>query len=424
MINTASITAARPPCRRWPAGGERKFSAVVSLVEVVSPRATNRRRTLRRGRVGGVRVNMVADHIALVLHDFSTGGSERIAIRLANAWAASGRRVTIFCGTEEGPARRLVSPLIAVVPCFPQIRRGWASRLRLGWNLVAFFESHRPDIVFAPGNFHLLILAVAARLTRTHQPRLVCKISNPLVPHAMPGPLGEIIGRALQRVLAPINHLTAMSPRLAKQAQTVLGGRELTCIDEPVLDHLPQTLSWTSLRDPRPLIICIGRLEAQKDFGLALRAFAELAPQSGAQLAILGDGPERNKLLAQAAKLGISDRVTFPGHVRDVADWMARARLLLMTSRYEGFPAVLIEARAAGLPIVTTDCSLALPEIISRAGQGEIVRGRTSAVIAAAIHRQLAAPPVDSAASACDVERFRICNVAPQWLTLFDRLVA
>ena len=367
---------------------------------------------------------MKANHIALIFHDFSTGGSERIAIRLANAWAASGRRVTIFCGTDEGRARVLVSDLITVIPCTPPIRRGWMSRIRLGWRLPSLIESDRPDILFAPGNFHLSVLAVASRRTAPSRMRFVCKISNPLVPRAMPQFFAKIVSMAMQMALKPIDQLTTMSPLLAYEAGAILPGRALPSIDEPVLDHRPTASGHIAARDHSSLILCIGRLEAQKDFGLALRAFAEMSPLSRTRLVILGEGPDRERLRTLAATLSIARRVEFPGHVTDVADWMARARLLLMTSHFEGFPAVLIEARAAGLPVISTNCSTALPEIISCSCHGEIVPGREPGAIAAAILRQLDVAVVDRAKVARGTERFLVDTIAPQWLTLFDRIAA
>lgn len=372
--------------------------------------------------VGGVLLDMDAKHIGIVFHDFSTGGSERIAIRLANAWAASGRRVTIFCGTNEGRARALVSDKIEVVPCNPAIRRGWMSRFRLGWKLPELLAKYRPDIVFAPGNFHLSVLAVAARRTTHSGIRYVCKISNPLIPRSTPDAVRQFASYAMRTALKPIDELTVMSPLLASEASSLLPGRALHCFDEPVLDGPSPPGSRQRLPDHSPLILCIGRLEAQKDFGLALQAFAELSPLSRARLAILGEGPERERLQAQAGALGIANRVEFPGHVANVADWMARARLLLMTSHFEGFPAVLIEARAAGLPVVTTNCSAALPEIVACRCHGEIVQARAPAEIASAISRQLNLPQPNGAEVARGTERFLIDTIAPQWLTLFDRI--
>jgi glycosyltransferase involved in cell wall biosynthesis len=283
---------------------------------------------------------------------------------------------------------------------------------------------YQPDIVFAPGNYHLSVLAVAARRTARSGIRFVCKISNPLVPRTTPQIVKKVISYAMQIALKPIDLLTAMSPRLGGEAELILRGRELPCIDEPVLDQAPTPVSRGSVREQIPLILCIGRLEAQKDISLALRAFAELSPLIGARLVILGEGPDREKLHMQAVALGISGRVDFAGHVANVGDWMARARILLMTSHFEGFPAVLIEARAAGLPVVSTNCSPALSEIISCDCQGEIVQGRAPGEIAAAISRQLNVPSVNGADVASGTERFLIGNIAPQWLTLFDRIAA
>lgn len=366
---------------------------------------------------------MAAQHIALVFHDFSTGGSERIAIRLANAWYAAGRRVTIFCGTQEGRARSLLDPGIEVIACDPPIRRGWGSRIRLGWRLSALLSAHRPDIVFAPGNFHLIVLALAARRSPLRRPPFVCKISNPIIAPGSPSLLRKGASAILRRALAPIDQLTAMSPLLAHEAESLLAGRALKCIDEPVLDQPAAPSIRRKSRYNEPIILCAGRLERQKDFPLALRAFAELSPLCGARLVILGEGPERSALLALARQLGIAARVDMPGHVGNVSDWMRRARLFLLTSHFEGFPAVLIEARAAGLPVVAADCSIALSEILTSPCHGEIVRSRRAGDIAGAIRRQLDAGSPDAIEVARGTERFEIRTIAPQWLKLFDQTV-
>jgi glycosyltransferase involved in cell wall biosynthesis len=365
---------------------------------------------------------MTANHIGLIFHDFSTGGSERIAIRLANAWANAGRRVTIFCGTETGTARGLVSPEVAVRACSPEIPRGIGSRLRLGKRLGQLVAPEAPDILFAPGNFHLLVLAVAGRLWGGTRPPLVCKLSNPVLPRSRFGILTFLTGVAVRRLLAPVDRLTAMSTGLAEEAFAVLGRKDVTCIDEPILSSNAFGAPHPARRDGPPVILCVGRLEAQKDFPLAIRAFAELSPIACARLIILGEGPDRRALFALAQRLGVADRIEMPGHVGDVRDWMAKARALLMTSRYEGYPAVLIEARAAGLPVVTTDCSAALPEILPLPIHGEIVPSRLPSKIGGAIARRLARPLDDRAALSAGTERFCIERIAPQYLQLFDEV--
>src|SRR3546814_762086 len=121
-----------------------------------------------------------ARHIAIILHDFSTGGSERIAIRLANRWVQMGRRVSLYCGTEQGQARALVGPGVAVRCCSPVTIRSPLSRISLGWRMARLVRQDAPDIVFSPGNFHLVILVILARLPYAKRPAFVSKLSNPM----------------------------------------------------------------------------------------------------------------------------------------------------------------------------------------------------------------------------------------------------
>src|SRR3546814_17526755 len=82
-----------------------------------------------------------------------------------------------------------------------------------------------------------------------------------------------------------------------------------------------------------------------------------------------------------------------PGHVSDIAPYLGRADLLLLTSHYEGYPAVLVEAIAAGVAVVTTDCTAALAEILSSSDLGTLAPRRYPATLAAAIMAQLNRPP-------------------------------
>ncbi len=109
-----------------------------------------------------------------------------------------------------------------------------------------------------------------------------------------------------------------------------------------------------SKRDPQaPVILGIGRLHPQKNFELFLEIAADVLKQHPrATFLIAGTGPEEQMLKARAAELALGDRVQFLGPVADPRELYARADLLLLTSRYEGTPMVILEAMAAGVPIV------------------------------------------------------------------------
>ena len=114
----------------------------------------------------------------------------------------------------------------------------------------------------------------------------------------------------------------------------------------------------------KPVVLGVGRLAPQKDFAMLLRAFADLAPSRDLHLVILGEGPERASLEAQAKALGVSGRVFFPGFVDDPEAYARRARVFALSSRNEGFPGALIEALEAGPAIVSTDCPFGPREVL------------------------------------------------------------
>jgi glycosyltransferase involved in cell wall biosynthesis len=168
-------------------------------------------------------------------------------------------------------------------------------------------------------------------------------------------------------------------------------------------------------------ILCAGRLVAQKNFMLAIHAFAQVNGHENLRLLILGEGKQRGLLEAEIDRLGLYRQIILGGHVADIGAALSEAGMMLLSSRYEGYPAVLVEALAAGVPIVATDCSPAISEILSHPSFGQIVPA-DAAAMARAIERQCEAGPPDPASVAGLVERHRIDRVGEQYLDLFDGL--
>jgi glycosyltransferase involved in cell wall biosynthesis len=360
-----------------------------------------------------------AERVLIVLHDFALGGTERIALRLAGAWARAGRQVTIFCGDPTGPLARLRDPAVELVAASPAIARAPGSRRRLGRALAALLRGRRFDVLFTPGNTHWAVLPALGSTPADRRPRIVAQISAPLFRHGR-GPLRQRIYNAnARRRLALADVLVTLSPETVRDAHAVLGARRVHSLPLPALED--------EAAAPQPaageLILCIGRLVPEKGFDLALRAFARL-PDHDARLAVLGEGPERNRLERLAAELGVAARVTFEGYVADVAPWLARARLLLLTSRFEGYAAVIVEALGAGRPVVATDCTPAARELLGHPGAGAIAAIGDAAGLARALQAVLAAPPPDPEALAKLVAPYRLGPVSQAYLELFDSLTA
>ncbi len=139
--------------------------------------------------------------------------------------------------------------------------------------------------------------------------------------------------------------------------------------------------------DPSRLhAIMVGRLTPIKAIDVAVDALAQLAPTSAWHLDVVGDGPLRADLEAQARRRGVGDRVTFHGFRRDVAALMTHSDALVMPSRHEGLPYTLLEAMSLGLPTVASDVG-GLAEVLRHEQTGLLVPVGDVGGLAAALSR-------------------------------------
>ena len=140
------------------------------------------------------------------------------------------------------------------------------------------------------------------------------------------------------------------------------------------------------------MILAAGRLTQQKDFPTLLRAFAMLRRTAAVRLVILGEGRDRGDLERLARELGIAAEVAMPGFQQNPFAWMARSRLFVLSSAYEGLPGVLIRAMACGCPVVSTDCPSGPAEILEGGRYGRLVAVGDAAAMASAMAAALAVP--------------------------------
>ena len=368
----------------------------------------------------GARAVKVAQHILILFHDFSAGGTEITALRLAGEWVKAGRRVTILCGTLDGPLWDQVPKGVGVATLSPEIGRSLFSRLKLRLALPDAIDRIAPDIVFLPGNFHL-VLAGAVRKTRASPP-VVAKVSNPLSP---PGWLGLgcwLTNLAFRAAAHETDWLVANSSGLLNDTKRTTGNDRASVIFDPNLDEKapPTQTSPQIAAGDRLNLLSAGRLVAQKDFALAIRVVAELAKARDVHLTILGEGPNRWSLEKLAARLGIADRVAMPGHARSIVPALGQSHALLLTSRYEGAPAVAVEALEQGVPVIATDCCDFLHDLLGAPGCGILVESRDARTLAKAVETLLAEPRLP----APNTDAFRTNVAAANYLNLFDRLLA
>lgn len=163
------------------------------------------------------------------------------------------------------------------------------------------------------------------------------------------------------------------------------------------------------------VVVAAGRLTEQKGFDVLLESFEKVSQKRRVRLIILGDGPERESLKKKAELIGIAPLVELVGFVSDPAPWMAHASLFVLSSRYEGLGNVLVEALAAGAPVVSTDCPSGPREILEDGKLGPLVPVDDVDALAEAMERTLNRPPPADERER-SLERFRSGPVARQYL--------
>lgn len=365
--------------------------------------------------------------ILTVIHSFDPGGVERVAMRLHAQWRRMGIDATLVVGRESGSRPDfLASGDYVLLPSNGRASR----RTQLGHmlrHLPAIIRTTQPDILFCPGNTYTSVAVAMKHLLGRECPPIVAKISNDLIRRDMPPPIRWGYYRWLRMQGRRIDAFVAMAPGMVPEITERLSvGRDrVTVIHDPALpahdldrfQSLPRSVTTVGRR-----FVAVGRLVPQKNFARLLDAFARIANPVD-RLTILGEGPLRASLEAKVAALGIAAQVSMPGHHDDIASVFADSDCFCLSSDYEGVPAVVIEAMAAGLPIAATRCSQAMDELTGHGRFGTLVRVDDVAGLAAAMAVAATAVPNREAARA-HCAQFTLESGANAYLALFEQLVA
>ncbi|TPG21727.1 glycosyltransferase [Sphingomonas koreensis] len=319
---------------------------------------------------------VTARHILTFAQSLDGGGVERAQLRLAAGWLAAGRRVTLMLGSKRGP-------LAAELPNGLRVIEHGSTAYMAMFDFPRHFSEIAPDLLFCPGNHYTSVAAWAWLELGTACPPVVAKLSNTLDRTDQSPPVAFGYRAWLRLHPRFVDHLVTMSPGMAREALDLMcfPRERISVIANPpagpVVDLDPPSLPGDRF------LLGIGRLEPQKRWQRLIEAMRTIADRR-VKLVILGEGSERAALEALIARHGLADRVSLPGHIRDPGTAIRRAAVVVLVSEYEGVPGVLRESLAFGTPVVTTDSSVAVREIVTAPSLGTVVpRDDPTALVAA-----------------------------------------
>jgi glycosyltransferase involved in cell wall biosynthesis len=370
--------------------------------------------------------------IAFLLDNLTGGGAEKVILNLASGFEKQGHPVDILVCKMEGvlcnsiPAGVNLVPLKASTP-----NLGFLCAMRadpLGFRAIAGMFTKRRPFRFIP--------PIAAHLKASKPTVLVSALPksniNAVLGKYFSGtPTRVVVGAHINmstqdaecyssgknklRYMRPLlrrcyrraDAVVAVSKGVAKDITEYLGldRDHVTAIYNPIETRRIEALSRESSDHPWfdsadvPLILGVGRFVAQKDFPLLLRAFAKIRENRPARLVLLGGDEasaeqreQKQELSRLAVQLGVQGDFNMLGFKVNPYPFLRRASVFVLSSRYEGFGNVLVEALLCGCPVVSTNCPSGPAEILDNGKYGALVPVGDERTLADAICETLDTP--------------------------------
>ena len=319
---------------------------------------------------------MGKEKVALFLPSLRGGGAERVMVNLARGFYDQGINVDLVLAKAEGP-------YLSEVPAGVRVIDLHSSRVLFSLpGLVRYLRRERPQSILSAMD-HANIVAIWARKLSGVSCRVVVSVRANLtqsIAHST-----KFRGRLMPnfiRIFYPwADEIVTVSNGVADDFASITGlqRERIQVIYNPVvtpeiLEKAEEPLNhpWFAPGEP-PVILSVGRLAKQKDYPTLIRAFALVHRECPARLMILGEGEERPKLEALIQELGLDDDISLPGFVDNPYAYMARVAVFVLSSAWEGFGNVLVEAMAVGTPVVATDCPSGPAEILEGGKWGKLV---------------------------------------------------
>ncbi len=336
------------------------------------------------------------------LHDH--GGIERVTSVVASELGRRSYEVGIIC-LQKGEA---------YFPLHESVVRHYLSCSRFSRirHLKRLYKAERPDIVVFLGSHRSFMNLPAAKGI----PSITWEHFNANINWH---PLHKLSRRLAVR---HCRRIVTLTQRDAQNYANIFGASNAVCIPNPITVENIEISPRTTKR-----VLAIGRLAGQKGFDMLLDAWSKVEERKkGWNLRIVGSGSHLKRLQQQIQRNGIGDSAEIVPATKDVVSEYKNASMLVMSSRYEGFGLVLLEAMTAGLPIVSFDCEAGPGEIVVHNETGLLLPPEDVNRLAEALNTLMKDKDLQDKFAEKAIERaqiFSVASIITQWENLFHEIL-
>jgi glycosyltransferase involved in cell wall biosynthesis len=360
--------------------------------------------------------------ITIFLPDLRGGGAERLHILLAKHWHSQGIEVNFVLLKKRGGLLSLLPDGIRIIDLGADRIRGgilpFARYLRnarpdiviaamwpltsaavLSWNLAG-----RPGSLYLSDHVHLSISCVQELHISPLFLMAVMRLTYPLASGLI------AVSEGVKKDICRLGRFTDSHVRVIYNPAST--GVSVHPEPEDIRKKL-----WGAGFDYH--ILSVGSLKAQKDHANLIKAFSLLPESLNAKLTILGEGELRDELEALVQQLGLQGRVAIPGFMVDTYPWYRTADLFVLSSRWEGFGNVIVEALECGVQVVSTDCQSGPAEILQYGRIGRLVPIEDHVALSSSMLIALT-EQFDREILISRAKDFAVSTIAEKYLAYFD----
>jgi len=361
---------------------------------------------------------MSSPDLSLFLPTLSAGGAPRMLIHVAEALDDRGYHVEFVLARAEGEFLTHLRDGIDIVDLDSRILRS-VPRLR------RYLVRTEPAVLLSTthaGNLAAIWATTLARVPTRHVVREPTTLSNQA--QEFTTTKDRMIPFLVRHSYPLANQFIAISKGVKHELVDYIGidAIDIEVIYNPVVTSEIESKSRAQVEHPWftddvPVILGAGRLTPQKDFPTLIRAFDRVRNDRDCRLMILGEGDDRTELETLVAERDLEADVALPGYIDNPYRYMRQAAVFVLSSAWEGFGNVLVEAMACKTPVVATDCESGPAEILEGGQYGRLVPVGNQDKLATAIRATLDDPP-DARKLRRRTEDFHIDTICPAYETV------